>query len=263
MYNLDDIDMLAEIAITNKSERENIMKIDPRIMSYYNTINVFVGKQGQGKTFSAVKEIAKITNANNTTCLVVYITREGTKCDDTFESLKHLIRVPILYVAENKAEEIVQRLEYYMQQYKEIKDYGKEYSIAPTFVNRLFRELCIKDFKEPYLHIIILFDDFANSVLVKKPESYFSKFIATLRHRGFSVFICVQFWKSIPTQLKANISMIYVFSGYSRQHLRYILYQVPLSESIERIIDEYNKLHRNDKMIIDAIDGVVYYEFYH
>jgi hypothetical protein len=260
MIDLDDIDSLALEAIEQNHDqvsRESLVKIDPRLHTYYNSINVLCGRQGLGKTFTAVKEIAKITNANKRTCLVVYVTKEGNKCDDTMESLKHLIRVPVKYVAEDKAEKYVQMLQDAMDFYKDVKDSFDEEDLTEEDIANLFKTLHIRDFSQPSLHIVILFDDFANSKLVKRPDSFFSKFIATLRHRGFSVFICVQFWKSIPTQIKANITTIYIFGNYSKQQFRYMLDQIPLEQSWQQIYQSYQQMGLNEKLVVDAISGKV------
>jgi hypothetical protein len=173
------------------------------------------------------------------------------------ESLKHLIRVPVQYVSEDNAEKYVQMLQDAMDFYKDVKDSLDEDELSEEDINNLFDTLHINDFEQESLHIVILFDDFANSKLVKKPDSFFSRFIATLRHRGFSVFICVQFWKSIPTQIKANITTIYIFGNYSRQQFRYMLDQIPLEHSWQQLYNEYQQMGENEKLVVDAITGKV------
>jgi hypothetical protein len=197
-------------------------------------------------------EMAKITNANTRTCLIVYITKDGTKRDDTMESLKRLVPIPILYVSEADAEERISELQTCMDAYKAIQD---GYKCDRETQRAILEHLYIEDFSEPCLHIIIFFDDFANSPLVKNPKSYFNNFIATLRHRGFSVFICIQYWKSIPTQLKSNITTIYIFPCYSREVFGYILRQIPIEMSLSEAYSIYQKLGKNQKMIVDCING--------
>jgi hypothetical protein len=85
----DETKYIARHLIKNKPAREGLTKIDEDLPSYYNSINVFYGRQGQGKTYSAVVEIANITKANDKTCLMLYVTKEGLVCD-TFESLKEI-----------------------------------------------------------------------------------------------------------------------------------------------------------------------------
>jgi hypothetical protein len=43
--------------------RESIQKIHPELHTYRNSINILVGKQGLGKSFSAFREIIKISFA--------------------------------------------------------------------------------------------------------------------------------------------------------------------------------------------------------
>jgi hypothetical protein len=239
--------------------RESLVKVSPRLHTYYNSINVFCGRQGQGKTFSAVKEIAKVSLIPRT-ILVLYVTKDGTKCDDTMETLQHLIRGPVLYISEENAEEVVRTFEGAMEFYKDVIDNNWQDQISVEDRNRLFNILRIRDFSRPALHIAILFDDFANSPLIKKTESFFFKFISTLRHRGFSVFICIQYWKSIPTQLKSNITTIYLFPGYSREQFCYILRQVPLSKTWQEAYSEYQRLSTHNKMVVDTITGKITFE---
>jgi hypothetical protein len=260
MNRFDQIKYVAQRLAEHKpTSREGLTKIDKDLPSYYNSINVFCGRQGQGKTFSAVVEIASITHASDKTCLVLYVTKEGLVCDDTFEVLKPLIRCPVMYVSEENAESVVRRMVLAMDVYKGIKDSEQEDSVEPEVRNHLFKLLAIDDFSRDFLHVIILFDDFANSPLSKE-KSWFASFFATLRHKGFSVFICIQYWKSIPTQLKSNITMIYLFSGYSKQQLRFILDQVPLrsGEDWRDVHSKYVTMTDKDKMVVDTIKGTIY-----
>ena len=86
----------------NKLEDELIREIHPQINVQYNSLNIAVGRQRSGKTYSIIREIIKISNVCPRTHLFVYINKEGAASDPTFESLKSLIRIPIKYVPENK-----------------------------------------------------------------------------------------------------------------------------------------------------------------
>ena len=54
------------------------------------------------------------------------------------------------------------------------------------------------------------------------------------------------------TNLKSNLSTIYIFSGYSRQQLNYILYQINVNASMKEIYDKYKQLSEHGKIIIDS-----------
>jgi hypothetical protein len=253
---VDDIPELARTLIREKEgtlQREGLRQIHPSIHAYYNSINLFVGRQGTGKTHSAMTEIGKICCASPQTCMVVYVTKEGDKCDDTVEALKDFITIPIAYVKEEDAEIYVKDLQEYMNFYKDIKDNHWERMLDPAQRDEVCNALHIKNFDQPFLHIIILFEDFANNSLVKKPDSFFSQFIATLRHRGFSVFICVQFWRSISTTIKSNIAVIYLFSGYSLQQLQFIAQQIPGEIDKQDLYRIYKTLGPNDRLVINTL----------
>ena len=193
----------------NKLEDELIREIHPQINVQYNSLNIAVGRQRSGKTYSIIREIIKISNVCPRTHLLVYINKEGAASDPTFESLKSLIRIPIKYVPENKAEEYIQELLKWKMLYNYIKDKSAENKIQESQIRQMF--------------------DFLKC----------------------SVFIAVQFWKSLPTEIKSNASTIFIFPRFSKEQLRYILRQVPLPYTFEQILDVYTKLNENEKLIVN------------
>ena len=81
-----------------------IDKVHPEINVRYNSVNVIVGKQGQGKTVIALEEIIKIA-LMDTHHLLVYVTKDGNESDRSFLALKSLIepRLPIITISESSA----------------------------------------------------------------------------------------------------------------------------------------------------------------
>lgn len=69
----------------NKLEDELIREIHPQINVQYNSLNIAVGRQRSGKTYSIIREIIKISNVCPRTHLLVYINKEGAASDPTFE----------------------------------------------------------------------------------------------------------------------------------------------------------------------------------
>ena len=60
---IENVDELAKICINNNKnavDNASIGRIHPNIHTYYNSVNIFVGPQGSGKTYSAMTEIIKI-----------------------------------------------------------------------------------------------------------------------------------------------------------------------------------------------------------
>jgi hypothetical protein len=84
-------DLYAEIndALNNSSVKtEAVEKIGEDINCYYNSVNVFVGRQGAGKGVQALTEIIKISKVSPITHLLIYVSKYGTESDKTFESMK-------------------------------------------------------------------------------------------------------------------------------------------------------------------------------
>ena len=74
-----------------------------------NSLNLFVGKKGSGKTVTAIKEIIKISENSPETHMLIYINKTGTQHDKVFEELKHLIDIPILYCSWQNAVEALEK----------------------------------------------------------------------------------------------------------------------------------------------------------
>ena len=91
-------DEMLIILYENPNKREELTLIHGT-NTYVNSVNVFVGRQRTGKTYSAIKEIIKITRIHPETHLLVYINKDGKPNDDTFERTKELINSSIIYVS--------------------------------------------------------------------------------------------------------------------------------------------------------------------
>ena len=249
--------MVKECLQKNKSQIANalIKKIHRDINIYYNSVNIFVGKQGSGKTLSAVEEIIKISHVPNAAHLLVYVSKTGDKKDVTFESLRELIDIPIAYVSQDDAEEYVNALLNYKQLYYTIRNEHLEDRIIDEQRNDIFKALKVNDFNCPMLHTLILFDDIANNKLLANEKSYFNNLMTTCRHNHVSFFLNVQFWKSLSTTIKSNVSTVFVFGTYSKEQLRYITHQITMNKSFDELYDEYRFMDKHSKIIIDCNNG--------
>ena len=252
-------DLINECINKNKDIVNNslIKKIHPSINIYYNSVNIFVGKQGSGKTFSCISEIIKISQLKKGAHLLVYITKYGDESDITFESLKELIRIPIVYVKQDDAEEYVKNLLDYKHLYYEVRNKGLENKIIDEQKNEIFDTLYIEDFDNEMLHTLIMFEDIANNQLFKNDTSYFNHLLTTCRHNHISFFLNIQFWKSLSTNIKSNVSTVFIFGTFSKQQLRYILYQIPLNITFDELYEKYKYMNKNNKIIVDCNTSVV------
>ena len=257
-----DLESEIQDALNNNSTAtESISKIHPEINCYYNSVNVFVGRQGSGKTLQAITEIIKISKVSPITHLLIYVSKYGTPSDKTFESMKHLINIPILYVKyEDKDDinkdsiQVFSKIQCYKRLYEQIKSEHLEDKIDDEQKEEIFDVLHINDFSAPTLHTLILFDDVANNPLIQT-KGFFAQMLGVCRHIHCSFFLTIQFWKSITTEIKANVSTIYIFGLYSKQQLNVMLYQIPTHYSFDEIYNVYQDLEKHDCLIVDANSG--------
>ena len=252
-------DMVQDCLKKNKKQISNalIKKIHKDINIYYNSVNIFVGKQGSGKTLSAIEEIIKISHIPNAAHLLIYVSKSGDKKDVTFESLRELIEMPIAYVSQDNAEEYVNAVLNYKQLYYTIRNEHLENQIIDEQRNEIFKVLKINNFKSPMLHTLILFDDIANNKLLANEKSFFNNLMTTCRHNHISFFLNVQFWKSLSTTIKSNVSTVFVFGTYSKEQLRYITHQITMNISFDELFEMYQHMDKHAKIVIDCNNGNV------
>ena len=227
----------------------------PNSLIFQNSLNIFCGKQGSGKTMTAIKEIIKISENSPETHLLFYINKSGEHDDLAFESTSELIKVPIRYISQANASSALKTFFEYKQMYKEIKDNKWEKDLPKQAREELLDNLVIEDLNRPFLHTLILFEDTANSPLMKDP--YVLDILAKCRHYQVSCFLPVQYWKSLPSPVKENASLVFYFGGYPPRAFYYFVSQIYTQEDHRELFEKYNTLTTHDMMVCDTYTGGV------
>ncbi len=248
-----------------------IEEIHPDINVKYNSVNVIVGKQGQGKTVIALQEIFKI-GIMNTHHLLIYVTKDGNESDRSFLALKPLIEpyIPILTVSENDAQKTIENIIQKKNEYYKIKRNNlvdslndPDLKISPDETQDIFDKLYIDGFDYDYLHTIVLFDDISNSKLFSNESSYFSQLIRRCRHTNFSFFLLIQGWKGLKSHIKNEISTLFIFPCFNKQQLHYIYSQSATNLDFDEFYAEYYKImqiktkypNSHPYLVIQVADG--------
>ena len=252
----DDVmeDMNTILAI-NPIKKERLRKIN-NTNTYANSVNVYVGRPRSGKTYLALHDIISVVRNDECCHLLVYINEKGECDDDTFERFQQLINVPIIFVKYKDCDKFLSTLLDYKSIYNKIKDSNMDVSTIPVEVrNELEDNLYIDDFNREHLHTLIMLEDATNSKAIKKSDSYINDLLTRCAHTQFSFFILIHYWKGLTTNIKANLSTIYIFSGYSRQQLQYMLYQMNIPISMKELFPHYNRMPQYSKLSIDCNTG--------
>lgn len=248
-----------------------IEEIHPDINVKYNSVNVIVGKQGQGKTVIALQEIIKI-GLMSTHHLLVYVTKDGNESDRSFLALKHLIEInlPILTVSESDAQKTIENIIQKKNEYYKIKRNNlvndldnPDLKITPEETKEILNALYVDNFDFDFLHTIVLFDDISNSKLFANESSYFSQLIRRCRHTNFSFFLLIQGWKGLKPHIKNEISTLFIFPCFNKQQLHYIYSQSATNLDFDDFYSEYYKIMQiknklpssHPYLVVQVVDG--------
>lgn len=245
---LEDMECCLSINPINKEK----LRFIEGTQIYANSVNVYVGRPRSGKTFSACHDIITISrNDDNVNCLL-YVNEKGECDDDTFERLQQLIQVPVIFIKYDSCETYLQKYLEYKHLYNKIKDKQLENEVPDDVKDELFDNLCIDSFERPYIHTLIILEDATNSKSIKNSNSYINDLLTRCAHTQLSFFILIHYWKALTTNIKANLSSIYIFGGYSRQQLTYMLYQMNIPATTKEIFTAYSKMKQYQKLFIDC-----------
>ncbi len=248
------VDNIVNKELNTGDKNKLIADIDPELHFKYNSFNICVGKQSTGKTTSVLKELIKLGLLNlKPFHLIIYVS--NNESDETFNKLKDYVNIPIVKLTYEKLDDTFAQFIKIKDMYNKIVDTGNnEYSTEE--IETIKKSLFIKDFSVKRLHTIILMDDAA--FILKNEKSIWMKWLCQLRHLNCIVFMCIQIWKSIAPVIKSQLSSIQLFPGYSRQQLNHIYQQICVDMDFEEFYKAYSHMNKNNKMIIDNIEGIVF-----
>lgn len=130
VFNVDDAMRDAYHKNECKIRSESIRPIAPGIYANYNSLNILVGNQGKGKTHIMLRDIIQIsrlqkanlgeTSRHNPFHLIVYVSKNGSINDSTFEAQQELIQLPIHVVSDSNAEKYLKELDLWKELYDRV-----------------------------------------------------------------------------------------------------------------------------------------------
>ena len=228
------------------------LRFIPNTHTYANSVNVYVGRPRSGKSYSAIYDIIKIVRNDPNVHLLVYVNQKGECDDDTFERFQSLIECPIIFVKYDQCEEYLKTLLDYKGLYNKIKDNQADAIVPQEVKDEMFEFLQIDDFDRDYLHTLIMTEDATNTKQLKNTNSFINDLLTRCAHTQFSFFILIHYWKALTTNIKANLSTIYIYGGYSRQQLNYMLYQMNIPITTKELFSKYQRMPQYSKLMIDC-----------
>jgi hypothetical protein len=234
-------DTFDKLAAKHRTELENakIKAIHEEFPYAQNGICSFIAGMGKGKTFNYFKMIAKQEVLNEEPFFeLVVLCSTCEKFDKTAMTFKQAIRKSkVIAVKDDELlkwfEEYKAKILLYNTLMKFVNNGLKNPDEEMTriinenglrnpkklleFISKKFTELGFKTY--PHRCLLIL-EDFASHPLLKRKEDPLSRMLKKLRHFNINVIIVVQTVKSIPKDLKRNLSDLVLFTGISEDDFK-------------------------------------------
>jgi hypothetical protein len=221
---------------------------------YQNSINVAVGKPQSGKSVALLTEIIKVSTVQIESHLLIVVNKNGSSKDPTLNIFRDEIQVPIIFLSRAELSSLNDIIEY-KELYNEIKDKALENDIDDSQRTTIFETLHIDSFERPYLHTLIFIEDCGNSSVLKK--GLLSELMVECRHIQCSFFITIQSWKMLDVEVKSYLGTVFVFAGFSRERLQYIIRQTNARIAMSEFMELYNTLSQHDSLMINCVTGDV------
>lgn len=198
-----------------------IETIHPQIHFRYNSLNVCLGKQGTGKTAFMLMELIKLSEIPD--CVydkIVYIT-DGDPNDVTFNTLKGLVKIPILGLNFNDATR----------------------ELSTFFQNR----------EDNTHHTFVIIEDASFKLMNDCP--IWVDWVCKLRHLRMTLWINLHVWRAISTAIKSQITCVFLFKGYSKENIGHIYRQCAIDAERKAVEYMYMLLQDREVLKLSNIDG--------
>jgi hypothetical protein len=276
-------EMFDRIARKNKENLENalIEPIHKEFLFAQNGIWAMIAGMGKGKTRKYLKLIARQEVIFEEPIYeTVVICSTSSEFDETVIAFQEVIKQSNLIAVEDN--DLLDWIDKYIAKvliYRALMKFVKKNLKNPCkkmqelinihklntkpklieFIAKTLTEIGWKSF--PHKCLLIL-DDFASHPLLKKREDSLSRTLKKLRHFNITVVICVQTVKSIPKDLKRNLSDLIVFPGISEEDYIHLIRESSAScFDYKKLWNEYRKIkdkHTSMGLHIEAHKVYIY-----
>jgi len=259
-----------QLSQKNKEELENakIKSIHELYPFAQNGITVFIAGMGSGKSYNCLKLIAKQEVLFNEPFYeTVVLCSTSGEFDKTVKVFKKAIKKSKLIAI--KDSDLLAFLENYMAKVllyntltkfvndglknpdedmqKIIKDQNLHNpKRAIEYISKKLKEIGWRTYPH---RLLLVCDDFASHPLLKRKEDPLSRMLKKLRHFNINVIIIVQTVKSIPKDLKRNLSDCVIFPGISKKDFYELIMESSLScFDLDQLWNEYIRIRNPHAM---------------
>jgi hypothetical protein len=267
--NVDEL--FDKLARKNREELENakITPIHDKFLYAQNGIWCMIGGMGIGKSYNYLKLAAKqeqlfeepffetivISSTSGEFDKTVITFREAikksnllsVKDSDLMNWIEEYTSKVLLY---NTLMKFVRKdLKYPNDEMKKIIETNR-LNTKPKLIEFIAARLSEIGWKTYPHRLLLILDDFSSHPLLKRKEDPLSRMLKKLRHFNITVMICVQTVKSIPKDIKRNMSDLMLFPGISEEDFKYLIRESSASKfDYRKLWEFYSKIKDKHTLI--------------
>lgn len=228
--------------------------IDPELNFRRNSINLYIGRRGSGKTFNVLRELIKLSQLPYFGGYNSFIYCTDKTNDDTVKELLGLVKLKVRVVSYDNMKVFLSDLVDVKDAYQEVLDKGLIHSATEKCKKDLINALDLSCFGEPTPGTVILYYDAIN--IFKSPKN---KVLLDLLHQNrqprITYFLCLQDAFALPPQVKRNLDTCVIFGGYNDTQMLSILFRQLNSstQNNQTITQIYSKLSNREGLMFDYL----------
>jgi hypothetical protein len=163
--------------------------IDPELIFRRNSINLYIGRRGSGKTFNVLRELIKLSNLPKMGGYNSFIYCTDKTNDDTVNELLSMVKLKTRLVSYKDMPQFLADLVDAKNAYGEVLEKGLLDDTTDKCVKDLMTALDLSCWGEPLSRTVILYDDginvFKNTRNKKLPDLLFQN-----RQPRITYFLC-------------------------------------------------------------------------
>jgi hypothetical protein len=237
----------------NKAEQLQSI-IDPELNFRRNSINLYIGRRGSGKTFNVLRELIKLSHLPGKGGFNSFVYCTDKTNDSTVKELLPMIKLKTRVVSYADMLPFLKDLVDAKSAYEETIEKGLVNDVTDRCKKDLLHAVDVKEFGESTPGTIVLYDDAINIFKSAK-----NKPLLDLLHQNrqpkITYFLCMQDGFALPPQVKRNLDTCIIFGGFNdAQMLSILLRQLNSSpRSNSDLTNVYRNLSNREGLLFDYL----------
>ncbi|GHU18839.1 hypothetical protein FACS189472_07740 [Alphaproteobacteria bacterium] len=216
--------------------------IDPELNFRRNSINLYIGRRGSGKTFNVLRELIKLSQLPDRGGFNSFIYCTDKTNDSTVKDLLPLIKLKTRIVSYADMLTFMKGLIDAKMAYEQIIEKNLTTEVTDRCKKDLLKAVDVTHFGDRTPGTVVLYDDAINIF-----KSMKNKPLLDLLHQNrqpkITYFLCMQDGFALPPQVKRNLDTCILFGGFNYSQMLNILLRQLNSSSTDN--NELGRIYRS------------------